>query len=146
MKMSGKNIFTSFLVGRAMAGGDGVDKSAENSARNDAKIAQNEAAVSQDTSLALAIAVRQARNEAQNWRQYAARLRTHLEARKVCEAKLLEELRVANINHPLATEAGFSEILEHALATQYASPDDVFDALEAERMRRSVEEGRMAVS
>jgi hypothetical protein len=65
------------------------------------------------------------------------------------EATLLEELKKASINHPLATEAGFEEVFKKNIGEQYAelAGDGIntFDATEAKRLKKSVEEGRGAV-
>jgi hypothetical protein len=45
----------------------------------------------------------------------------------------------------LATEDGFLAIFERELAAQYALDDVAFDAIDEERMKKSVDEGRMAV-
>lgn len=95
--------------------------------------------------------------ERNDWRLYAGRLRANLEARKMSEQALLTALKEQNVNHPLATEAGFEAKFQAMLAEQYgennASPEswDKFSDQEAARMRASAdaaskEEGRKAVS
>lgn len=96
-------------------------------------------------------------DERDDWRVYAARLRVNLEARKMSEQALLTALKEQNVNHPLATEAGFEAKFQEMLAEQYgevdASGDDdtTFPDREAARMRASADaatkdEGRKAVS
>lgn len=122
------NPLVSFFAGRMMAGGDGVDRTAENSARTDARIAENNAAQSQETSLALALALRKEREESLNWGRYANRLNVHLAARKMSEATLLAELKKANIEHPMATEEGFQALFEKMLGEQYGILDRANEA------------------
>ena len=117
------NPLVSFFVGQQMAGGDGVDRTSENSARTDAKIAEDNAAQSQESSLALALALKKEREEVLNWGRYANRLNVNLAARKMSEATLLAELKKANIEHPMATEEGFQALFEKMLDEQYGILD-----------------------
>ncbi len=124
------NPVAAFFIGRGMAGGEGVDRTAENSARTDARIAENNAAIakndaaqSQDTSLALAVALKKEREKTLQWGSYADRLNVNLAARKMSEATLLAELKKANISHPMATEEGFQALFEKMREEQYGILD-----------------------
>jgi hypothetical protein len=140
------NAVTAFFVGQAIAGRGGETSPGNSGAVSSA----NRSASLASTGEAIAIDQRNVAEErVKNWRSYAGRLRVNLEARKMSEATLLEELKKANINHPLATESGFEEMFKKNLAEQYAelAGDGIntFDATEAERQKKSVEEGRGAV-
>jgi hypothetical protein len=142
-----KSILGAFFVGRAMAGdAQTQSKVGKIEAEGRADIAQINAKSSQNTALALAVAIKQSREEVGDWRQYAARLRVNLDGRKLSEATLLAELKKANINHPLATEEGFAEIFKKNLADQYEIDDVKFSERLDEEQGRSVVEGRDAVS
>jgi len=111
-----------------------TDKSGE---RIRAQAAQDEAQAASESKkseqghevmMAMAIAVKQARDETQGWRGYAGRLRMHINAHKMSENALLDALKAENINHPLATEEGFKEHFRVELAKQYADIDDSDEA------------------
>lgn len=67
--------------------------------------------------------VRQAQEETQDFRRYASRLEVNLKARKMSESVLLKALKEENINHPLATEAGFEALFQKMIADQYGLID-----------------------
>lgn len=94
----------------------------------------------------VAVVVKKEKDAALSWRQYAGHLRANLEARKMAEDALLDELRKANVNHPMATVEGFSTTFKKMLSEQYSADQLAFDQREAERMRKADEEGGVAVS
>jgi hypothetical protein len=75
------------------------------------------------------IDLNKAQQEAQDFRRYASRLKINLEARKMSESVLLKALKEENINHPLATEAGFEALFQKMIADQYgysSSPENAY--------------------
>jgi hypothetical protein len=138
------NVLGSFFAGRVMAG-EVKDKSGEIAAEGRADIANIKADSAHNTSMALVVALNQSEDESDNWRQYAARLRVNLDARKMSEATLLAELKKANVEHPLATEEGFAEIFKKNLDEQYAADDEAFNKRIYDEQQKSVTIGRDAV-
>ncbi|GAB1235000.1 hypothetical protein [Ferrigenium sp. UT5] len=146
-------LLTGLVMGKLLGGGD---KTAEIAAEGEAQRARADAAYSHNTALAIVGALnrvegalKEEREAKQGWRQYAARLRTNLEARKMSEAALLEALKQENVKNPLATEEGFKEHFQAELAKQYGvgldADPQTFDAREEATMLKQRTEGRGAV-
>ena len=138
------------LAGLAIASliDDGSKARAEREAEDAnhrANLAQIAADGAQNTAVVLATGLAGLVEQRQGWRQYAARLRTHLEAHKMSESALMEALRQQNSNHPLATEEGFRAHFQQMLAQQYGELDEPFDKREEDRMWTQRKEGRSAV-
>ncbi|GAB1233279.1 hypothetical protein UT4_17460 [Ferrigenium sp. UT4] len=140
-------LLTGLVMGEMLSGGD---RSAEIDANTRAYTARSQA----DTAIELLKREREEHEQThearQGWRQYAARLRTNLEARKMSEATLLEALKKESVNHPLATEEGFKEHFQAELAKQYGvvemdADHQAFDAREEATMLKQRTEGRGAV-
>lgn len=118
----GMNILAAAAFGKAMAG-DNSAGIADERARSEVSTAERTASIATTEREIERMGRVSAEAEGRNWRIYANRLNNHLAARKMSEATLLEELKKANISHPLATAEGFEELFDKALAEQYGADE-----------------------
>ena len=128
---------TAFFVGRAMAGPDNSGELAALSEAKGMRVVLNEAIDR----------LNESKKNSVEWRQYAARLRVNLDARKLSESTLLLELKKANIEHPLATEEAYAALFNKNLEEQYAkaTEQDAFEKNLHDEHEKSVTVGRSAV-